>query len=498
MSNCSKVSQRGRLNRALTLLGAALLTGCAGLQGYDRQVSGTVNSLKTGSVENALAELERNNTGADKDLLYFLEKGELLRMKGTYDGSRDAWLAADEKVRNWEEAVKTDASKTLGDIGSFIFNDTTRRYDGRDYEKVFVNVRLALGHLALGNWAAARTEIKKMHEREAVIAEFRAKELDAAVKQSEQKGIKATSFKDLKGYPIETLEDPAVRALKNAHESAFANYLAGFVYEALGEPSLAAAGYRKAAEMRPGQKMLEDTLANLDARASKSRHVRGMVDTLFVIESGSAPAITSQTLPILLPIPSRSGVSVVATPISWPVVRPLDPSIVPSTISVDDRAVPVSLLTNVDHMARKALADEMPGIILRSSIRAIAKGAAQKAVQDNSSQMGMFGAFLSLATTVAAVVTEQADERAWRTLPAFFSVGRASLPAGTHKVTIQTISGLQTREIQLSGPHAVVALRVADNSIYLAQTPYTPAPLAATSSVPSVSKAVPAVAKKSR
>lgn len=496
MSSRCTMASSGSSVRILALLGVALLSGCAGMQGYDRQVSGTVQSLKAGSVDTALAELERNNTKEDKDLLYLLEKGELLRMKGTYDGSRDAWLAADEKVRGWEEAVKTDASKVLGDIGSFVLNDTTRRYDGRDYEKVFVNVRLALDHLALGDWSAARTEIKKMHEREAVIAEFRAKELDAAKEQASAKGIKATSFKDLKGYPIETLEDPAVRALKNAYESAFANYLAGFVYEALGEPSLAAAGYRKAAEMRPGQPLLEESLANLDARVNKARKAKGTVDTLFIVESGSAPAITSQTLPILLPIPSRSGMSIVATPISWPVVRPLDTSLVPSSVSVGDKAVPVTLLTNLDHMARKALSDEMPGIITRSSIRAIAKGAAQKVVQDNSSQMGMFGAFLSLATTVAAVVTEQADERTWRTLPAFFSVGRAALPPGVHKVTIQTATGLQTREIQISGAHAVVALRVADSSVYLAQTPSTPAPVAATSLPPRVSKPVGAIAKK--
>jgi len=162
-------------------------------------------------------------------------------MKGSYESSKEVWLAADEKVRDWEDQVKTDPAKLMGDIGAFILNDTSRRYDGRDYEKVFINVRLALDHLAIGDWESARTEIKKMHEREAIIAQFRSKELDAAKDSAESKGLKTTSFKELNGYPVETLTDPAIQALKNSYESAFANYLAGFVYEGLGEPSLAAA-----------------------------------------------------------------------------------------------------------------------------------------------------------------------------------------------------------------------------------------------------------------
>jgi hypothetical protein len=447
---------------------AVILTGCA--TGYDKQTASTRDAIKGGNADLALQSLEQQNPSKDKDLLYFMEKGELLRMKGSHESSKEVWLAADEKVREWEDQVKTDPSKLLGEVGSFVLNDTTRRYDGRDYEKVFINVRLALNHLALGDWNAARTEIKKMHEREAIIADFRAKDLDAAKEKAESKGLKTTSFKELNGYPVETLEDPAVASLKNSYESAFANYLAGFVYESLGESSLAATGYRKAIEMRPDQALLEDGLQNLDSRVRV--RTPKLVDTLFVIESGSAPAINSMTLPIILPIPGRSGISLIATPISWPVIRAADSSIVPSAISVNEKTLPMSLLTNVDQMARRALSDEMPGIIARSSIRAITKGIAQKAIDDNSGQMGAFGSLLSIAAKIGTMVSEVADERTWRTLPGFFSVARAKLPVGTHTVVLQTPGGVQTRQIQVSGAYALVSLRTFGPSFYLAQTPY--------------------------
>ena len=46
-------------------------------------------------------------------------------------------------------------------------------------------------------------------------------------------------------------------------------YLAGFIYEALGELSLAAPGYRLANELHPGVPLLEDALAGLEARFHK-------------------------------------------------------------------------------------------------------------------------------------------------------------------------------------------------------------------------------------
>lgn len=477
------MSSRPALRKSLT---AALFAALVNL------AIPAAHAQNVGAIDAALDRLDRDNS--DKDLLYYFERGELLRTKGAWEDSRSTWLKADETVRLWEEDVKINGSKILGDIGSYFINDSTRRYEGRDYEKVMLSVRIALDHLALGEWDKARTEIKKMHEREAVIAEFRSKEMEAAKKESEAKGIKTTSFKELNGYPIETLEDPAVRSLKNSYESAFANYLAGFVYESLGEPSLASAGYRKANEMRPGEKMLEDSLAGLDSRRNRNPAV---VETLFVVESGRPPEITSKTIPILLPIISRGGLSMVSTPISWPVVNPVDTSSVPATIGVDDKQIPLSLLTNMDLMARRALSDEMPGIIFRSSVRAITKGVAQKAVQDNAGSLGLFGAVLSAAATAVAVATEKADTRNWSQIPGFYSVGRLSLPAGIHKITVPTPGGPQSYDVKISGPYAVVALRTSAAGVTLAQTPYVePTPMAVAAQAQSVIQAKAAEAAK--
>ncbi len=74
------------------------LTGCAGMH-YDSKIAQVTNGIRTGQLDESIATLESNNKGDDKGLLYYMEKGELLRLKGAFGDSRDTWLKADGKVR---------------------------------------------------------------------------------------------------------------------------------------------------------------------------------------------------------------------------------------------------------------------------------------------------------------------------------------------------------------------------------------------------------------
>lgn len=439
-----------------------MLSGCAGvMRSYDGELKQTMTQVENGQIDISLQTLEKNNDSKDKDLLYFLEKGELLRLKQDVPESRDSWLSADEKVRIWEEEARTSPEKLLGNVGSVIINDKTRRYDGRDYEKVFLNTRLALDHLVLGEWDKARTEIKKMHEREAIIAELRAKDVADVEEKASKNGVQST-FKDLKGYPVETLDAPEVTSLKNGYQSAYAHYLAGYVYEALGEPSLAAAGYRQAIELRPDLPFLEEGLKGLDQRRTQSGNG---TDVLFVIETGASPAIKSMSIPLPMPLGSHIGV----IPISFPTIHPDANAFVPASLGANGTSVQLHPVTSVNTMARRALRDEMPGIIVRGAIRAIAKGVAQKAAMDNDSS-GVAGLLIMLG----GIITESADERSWRTLPDNVLVGRANLKPGTYSITLQTPVGEKTQQLEVSGRHNVVALRILGNTLYLSHSAAPP------------------------
>ena len=250
------------------VLGIAL-TGCANMQSHDKLASEMQTAGQTNGIPAALARLEASATTADEKaaLLYNMERGELLRMDRRYEDSTGAFMLADTKVKEWEETAQTNPSKLMGTVGAALISERLKVYEGQDYEKVWLTTRLALNRLAVGDFENARVDIKRTHEREAIIAEFRAKETLAAEEEAKSKGA-ASGSKEINGYPVETLNDPEVLALKNGYSNALSHYLAGFLYEVLGESGLAAPGYRKAIELKPETGVLEEGLRGLDSRTS--------------------------------------------------------------------------------------------------------------------------------------------------------------------------------------------------------------------------------------
>ncbi|MBC3412756.1 hypothetical protein HU720_15765 [Pseudomonas sp. SWRI51] len=441
------------VSRALTLatlLAAVQLSGCSVFRSYDSELQETNQQLAAGNIDAALALLESNNKGEQKDLLYYFEKGELLRSKGDLVGSQLAWLSADSVVLQWEDAVKLDTGKYLSQFGSYLVNDKVRRYEGYDYEKVMLSTQMALNLLAQNDFDGARTEIKKTHEREAVIAELRDKEYLKREEDAERQGIK-TEYKDLQGYPVASLDAPEVVSLKNSYQSAFSHYLSGFVYEALGEKGLAAPGYRKAAELRPNTPLLDQALLALDKNSAKP----GESDVLVVVQSGLAPARDSIRVPLPLPIDNQ----LVIVPLSFPIIRD-DTSTAPlSEIRLDDKTLALTSLNSTNAMSRRALRDDMPGIILRTSVRGISRGVAQHNLNKTNPMAG-------LVLGLASAVVEGADTRTWRTLPDQTQVVRLRLAPGEHQLSLPTSLGGAQVKVKIDRPYQVVSLRVVGNRVF--------------------------------
>ncbi|HYN26837.1 MAG TPA: hypothetical protein VES94_00955, partial [Burkholderiales bacterium] len=103
----------------------------------------------------AIKSLERANKRRKKDLLYYFELGELERLRNRYEESRKAWMEADTQVQAWESTAATNPEKLVSNVASVFLNDKSRPYEGHDFEKVMLSTRLALDHLARGDFDAA-------------------------------------------------------------------------------------------------------------------------------------------------------------------------------------------------------------------------------------------------------------------------------------------------------------------------------------------------------
>lgn len=430
-----------------------MLSGCVTMQSHDKKVAAVQASAETGTVESAITQLDATATTPEskKEMLYNMERGELLRMNRQYADSIQSFMQADEVVKQWEEAAKANPEKLLSTLGAGMISERLKTYEGQDYEKVMLTTRLALNRVAVGDWDNARVDIKRTHEREAVIAELRVKEVVKAEEEAKANGVQSTG-KELNGYPVESLNDPAVLQLKNGYQNALSHYLSGFLYEVLNEPGLAAPGYRKAIELKPDSPVLEEGLRGLDQRTSFThRRKQRMTDVLFLVEAGSAPA--RKPTSFTLPVPTARGV--VSASISYPVITPSKTPYI-QHVEVGGTTLKPEAVVDFNVMARRALKDEMPGMMLRGATRAIVKGVVQDQAQK---KLGLLG---GIATAAASIVTEQADDRMWRMLPERVYVVRAYLPPGEHRLTIE---GKPAGTIKIDGQYAVVPLRVYVNNV---------------------------------
>ncbi|MHA3734411.1 COG3014 family protein [Pseudomonas sp. Eth.TT006] len=459
----------------LVLLLSALvqLSGCAAYRNYDLEMQQTNDQLMRGNLDAALALIEQHNPWESKDLLYYFEKGAVLSLGNALPESQMAWRSADQMIVQREEAVPSAPMKLLNrfarEMGMMLVNDKLQRYDGYDYEKVMLTTQMALNQLALNDFAAARTDIKKTHEREALIARERERQYQELEEQAQAQGAHL-QYKDLQGYPVTTLDSPSVIELKNGYQSAFSHYLAGFTYEALGERALAAPGYRQAIELRPDLPFLEQALRNLDKPAAKADES----DVLIVVQSGLAPARASVTVPI--PVHVNESLVIIA-PMSFPVM--IADSVTPafSHIMVDGRKRPLIAINSVTDMAMRTLRDDMPAIISAAMFRAnmAAIGQAQKNQYEPAKA--------SLVVTEKHLF-EESDTRTWRTLPDRTLVARLRLKKGDHILKVPNATLTAPLTVRIDHDHQVINLRAFGGLAMIVGSAYVPPTAAVSDSKP--------------
>ncbi|MGE8188073.1 hypothetical protein [Pseudomonas sp. NPDC086278] len=441
-----------RLRFLLLLSACLLLSGCPTMRDYNAELGETLDYVKAGQLDGAVAVLDRNNPFAPGDLLYNFEKGELLRLRGDSTGSYASWDYADRLIEGWENSPRFEPFKKFTEFNSYGANDKVRFYDGYDFEKVALTTQMALLLLSAAEPDLARVMIKKTHEREATIADKRDKQYLALENQAGEQGV-SLQFQNLQGYPVATLDAPEVVALKNSYQSAFSHYLAGFIYESLNEKDLAAPGYRQAIELRPNTPLLEQALRNL----AKSPLKAGEVDLLLIVQAGLAPARNSVRVPISVDVEGETFI----TNMSFPILVPDTSTPAVDFVTVDGKKQKLTLLNSFGDMSRRTLRDDMPGIIQRTLYRARSNVEYLAYLKKHRPEK-------LEETLLQQTQREDADTRGWRTLPDKTLVARLRLKKGQHQLTLPNAPDFPPIKFKVDQAHQAFSLRAVGNRIYAA------------------------------
>jgi len=358
-----------------------------------------------------ILEEKRKSIYRQKDrVLYFLDKGMLAHYGGSYKESSSL-------LEEGERAIEANFAVSVSqEIGTFIFNDTTREYDGEDYEDIYLNVFNALNYYHQGSVEDALVEIRRMNN----------KLRDLSVKY----GVLMTNMQKM-AMERGTEVPPNPEAPVNFNNSALARYLGMLFYR--GEGMIDSA--------RIDQQQLRAAMANAPAiyKNPVPSSVQdeldippGMARLNVLAFAGRSPVKIEETLRIFL---GRGWIK-----IALPVMTSRPSRVSSIRVALDSGvSFTLELLEDISAVVAATFTQKKDLIYTKSVARASTKGvtaAAFNAVAENSKENGGLFFLLGLGSQIWAEASEKADLRVARYFPGKAYVGGINLEPGTYSLTV--------------------------------------------------------------
>jgi len=403
------VMKKNLFYAAFSVLLFSLLSSCASTDPYipiDRLVE---QEDFHGSVETLEGKSKTLYRGKDQ-VLYFLDKGMLTHYSGDYKESSSL-------LQRGERAIEENFAVSVSqEIGTFILNDTTREYDGEDYEDIYLNLFNALNYYHGANMEGAMVEIRRMNN----------KLRNLSVKYGQM-------MTNMQKYALENnAEIPAnPEATVKFNNSALARYMGMLFYRGLGMMD----------DARIDQNQLRIAMADapqiytnpIPSSIQDELNIpRGMARLNIIGFTGLSPVKKEEVTRIFL------GTAWIK--IALPVMTSRPSRVESIEVVLDSgESFPLELLENIDAVVTATFTQKKNVIYTKSIMRAVGKGLAatifNEAARQSDDNKGLF-ALLGIGSQILAEAGEKADLRIARYFPARAYVGAINLNPGTYSFTV--------------------------------------------------------------
>ena len=371
--------------------------------------------------------------------LAVLERATLKQAIDDFGSSATDFEAADKNLE-----LLDIANDTVGEIGKYMFSDSSTKYRSSPVEKISLNSFNMMNYLAQGNLSGSRVEARR--------------------------------FTVMQNYLNDT--DP-----QKPH-AAFGSYLAGFTMERLGEYGSAMRYYDEALQIRNfnslrGPVARLATLTNYRGKAikkflaenpTKPSASQKEADLLVVVSIGRVPHKEPKRMPIGAAIgiagtwisgdPAVLGYTVTKV-VVYPELVPSEQVIRKASIKIDGRAESLELASELGVEIQREYDAMKPKIIgaalSRMIVRAAAAEGARQAGKQSDQALGWVAALLTEATLVAM---DKPDTRSWIFLPNRVYLHRSKIPPGEHEIAVNLgPGGIRSQKIKVqAGGFSVVVV----------------------------------------
>ncbi len=362
-----------------------ILSGCAQNQ---IQVEQTATLLMNNDIAGATAEIDKIKLQeTSRDHVYNLMNVGIVKfIAGDYAASMQHLQAAKKTI------AALQALSISENIQAATINETLRAYIGSPSEQLLIHFYLALNYLALNDFYGARVEILQANAKLQTLAE----------------------------------KDSLSGQLASVH------MLSGMIFEMDNDTSNAMISYRKAAEImqqrqQPLPYALKQSLLNMSAKlglkkeytaykqqfSMQAKRANKNQSTLFVLYANGLVNPKQEAKVSVFSVDLSQQVS-----LALPFYAPVNMALMPQVLAVfNGQQMPLEKLENINLLAKEDLAREMPTLQATTLARAVIKFQATRLANEQSEGLGVL-------TAIASHVSEMADLRSWRLLPAQLLISR--------------------------------------------------------------------------
>lgn len=368
------------------------------------------------AVEGILSDLDRQ-LPSNSHLLGLLERGRLSDLVGEGAASRAAFAEADQLFDEERLRASLTVTETLESAVALMTNDRALAYRGGLHERLLMAYFQSLNWLNEGDVPQARVELNK------ALRDMRwADENLPGLRQEAQTRLGRSG---LRAEGLEAHLDGLTAGLpeQSSADNALIYYLSGLLFETLGELDRAEIDYRNALAKAPGTPPIADALAHL----GKSPAGTGRLVILHESDWVSAKYpfslsvfLNERSYTLSLPTYPQGG-----QPLPYP----------QSFLAIGEERPLLYPVLNVDALARQALREAFPAILLRQALRMAAKQEMQAEAHEADPWLGLMASLFS-------ILSDSPDLRSWLSLPAAVTLADLRLPAGPVNLSMDMTGGI--------------------------------------------------------
>ncbi|MFP4686700.1 MAG: hypothetical protein ACLFN5_01170 [bacterium] len=401
----SKFAGLKQLVLLLTVL--LLLGGCATQTQHYTEI---IDSVETSRYDEAVALVEKareDNVYKKKDrVLYSLELGLALHYAGNFELSNRRLAMADDYITEL-------FTRRISEIGfSFLSNDNQLPYPGEPYEDIYLNVFKALNYAGMQDKDAVFVEVRKIDEK----LSYMRRRYEALAEDYQSASLK--EFGDTIDFEESEKKPDFEPGNSEFHTSALGRYLGYITRLAAEERDGARIDLEKMKEAflnQPGIYNFDFPDKALPPRQSIPLN-KARVNFLALLGRG----------PSKKQVDERFKYKDYYVKFSFPVLEPGGTNI--SRVEIYDNTgkylTKLAKLEDVNRVAQNVFSLSAPLAYSKAIVRGIAKGILGREVRKKAGNP-----WVSLLSLLTQEISEQADLRTTRLLPAEFHVGHLIVPA---------------------------------------------------------------------